>query len=103
MPAFIVIIVVGFVAGSVAQWLFPGPNKTFGFIMTTVLGIAGAFLATYVGRALGILESNQVALVVGPIIGAIIILFIWNRLIAYVITRRPDTPTSSKTPQSRQK
>lgn len=47
------IIVVGFIAGLIARWLAPGPNNPSGFILTTILGIAGAFLATFIGQAIG--------------------------------------------------
>ena len=49
MSGIIWIIVVGFVAGIIARILSPGPNNPSGFILTTVLGIAGAFLATFIG------------------------------------------------------
>ena len=47
------IILIGFVAGLIARWLSPGPNTPGGFILTTVLGIAGAFFATWLGQAVG--------------------------------------------------
>ena len=47
------IIVIGFVAGIVARFLAPGPNNPQGFILTTILGIVGAFLATFIGQAVG--------------------------------------------------
>ena len=47
------IIIVGFIAGLIARWLSPGPNNPSGFILTVVLGIVGAFLATFIGQALG--------------------------------------------------
>jgi uncharacterized membrane protein YeaQ/YmgE (transglycosylase-associated protein family) len=47
------IIVIGFVAGIVARFLAPGPNNPQGFILTTILGIVGAFLATFLGQAVG--------------------------------------------------
>ena len=53
MSGIIWIIVVGFVAGIIARLLSPGPNNPSGFILTTVLGIAGAFLATLIGQAIG--------------------------------------------------
>ena len=53
MGGIIWIIVVGFVAGIIARILSPGPNNPSGFILTTVLGIAGAFLATWIGQAIG--------------------------------------------------
>ena len=43
-------IVIGFVAGIIAKFLHPGPNEPTGFILTTILGIAGAFLATFLGK-----------------------------------------------------
>src|ERR1700747_1674920 len=53
MSGIIWIIIVGFVAGLIARFLSPGPNNPSGFILTTVLGIVGAFLATYIGQAIG--------------------------------------------------
>ena len=50
MGGIIWIIIVGFVAGILARWLSPGPNNPSGFILTVVLGIAGAFLATFIGQ-----------------------------------------------------
>jgi len=47
------IIIIGFVAGIVARFLAPGPNNPAGFILTTLLGIAGAFVATFIGQAIG--------------------------------------------------
>ena len=46
-------IIIGFVAGVVAKFLMPGPNEPSGFILTTILGIVGAFVASYLGQALG--------------------------------------------------
>ena len=53
MGGIIWIIIVGFVAGIIARLLSPGPNNPSGFILTTVLGIVGAFLATFIGQAIG--------------------------------------------------
>jgi len=76
------IIVVGFIAGLIARFLSPGPNNPSGFILTTVLGIAGAFLATWIGQAIGHYGPNQGAGFITATIGALVVLFIWNRLVA---------------------
>ncbi|HZR87237.1 MAG TPA: GlsB/YeaQ/YmgE family stress response membrane protein [Bradyrhizobium sp.] len=76
------IIVVGFIAGLIARLLSPGPNNPSGFILTTVLGIAGAFLATWIGQAIGHYGPNQGAGFITATIGALVVLFIWNRLVA---------------------
>ena len=76
------IIVVGFVAGIIARLLSPGPNNPSGFILTTVLGIIGAFLATFIGQAIGHYGPEQGAGFITATIGAIVVLFIWNRLVA---------------------
>jgi uncharacterized membrane protein YeaQ/YmgE (transglycosylase-associated protein family) len=47
------VIIIGFVAGIIARLLAPGPNNPAGFILTTLLGIAGAFIATFIGHAVG--------------------------------------------------
>ncbi|WP_316165160.1 MULTISPECIES: GlsB/YeaQ/YmgE family stress response membrane protein [unclassified Bradyrhizobium] len=76
------IIIVGFVAGIIARLLSPGPNNPSGFIVTTVLGILGAFLATAVGQAIGHYGPEQGAGFITATIGAVVVLFIWNRLVA---------------------
>jgi len=76
------IIIVGFVAGLIARWLAPGPNNPRGFLMTTVLGIIGAFLATAIGQFIGHYDTNQGAGFITATIGAVLVLFIWNRLVA---------------------
>lgn len=83
------IILVGFIAGLIARFLAPGPNSPTGFLLTTVLGIAGAFLATFVGQAVGWYRMDQGASFVGATIGAIVVLFIWNRLVASGRIRDP--------------
>jgi uncharacterized membrane protein YeaQ/YmgE (transglycosylase-associated protein family) len=56
----------------------PGPNEPSGFIMTTILGIVGAVVATFLGQALGWYEPGQGAGFIGAIVGAIIVLFVWG-------------------------
>lgn len=82
MGGIIWIIIVGFVAGILARLLSPGPNNPSGFILTTVLGIIGAFLATAVGQAIGHYGPGQGAGFITATIGALVVLFIWNRLVA---------------------
>jgi uncharacterized membrane protein YeaQ/YmgE (transglycosylase-associated protein family) len=69
------IIVVGFIAGLIARWLAPGPNNPSGFILTTILGIAGAFLATFIGQAIGHYSPDQGAGFIMATIGAVVVLF----------------------------
>ena len=72
------IIIIGFVAGVIAKFISPGPNEPQGFILTTVLGIIGAFAATYLGQAIGWYRADQGAGLIGAVVGAIIVLFIWS-------------------------
>jgi len=83
------IIVIGFVAGIVARLLSPGPNNPSGFILTAVLGIAGAFLATFIGQMVGWYRPDQGAGFIGATVGAIIVLFVWNRLVAARVISDP--------------
>lgn len=73
-------IIIGFVAGVIAKFIMPGKNEPRGFILTTVLGVAGAFLATYLGQAIGWYGPTEGARFVGAIVGAIIILVIWGMI-----------------------
>ncbi|MGA2125834.1 MAG: GlsB/YeaQ/YmgE family stress response membrane protein [Xanthobacteraceae bacterium] len=75
------IVIVGFVAGIIARLLSPGPNNPAGFVLTTVLGIAGAFLATFIGQTIGWYRPDQGAGFIAATVGALIVLFIWNRLV----------------------
>jgi uncharacterized membrane protein YeaQ/YmgE (transglycosylase-associated protein family) len=75
------IVIVGFVAGIIARLLSPGPNNPAGFLLTTVLGIAGAFLATFIGQTIGWYRPDQGAGFIAATVGALIVLFIWNRLV----------------------
>ena len=79
-------IVIGFVAGIIAKILHPGPNEPSGFILTTILGIVGAFVATFLGQALGWYRPDQGAGLIGAVVGAFIVLFIWS-----ILARRNST------------
>ncbi len=76
MGGFLWIVIVGFVAGIIARLLSPGPNNPSGFILTTVIGIVGAFLATFIGQAIGHYGPNQGAGFITATIGALVVLFI---------------------------
>ena len=67
-------IIIGFVVGVVAKFIMPGSNEPQGFIMTTILGIVGAFVASYLGQALGWYTAGQGAGLIGSVVGAIIVL-----------------------------
>jgi uncharacterized membrane protein YeaQ/YmgE (transglycosylase-associated protein family) len=71
-------IIIGFVAGVVAKFIMPGSNEPQGFVLTTILGIVGAFVASYLGQALGWYSANEGAGFIGAIVGAIIVLFVWG-------------------------
>jgi len=72
------IVIIGFIAGVIAKLIHPSPNGPSGFIMTTLLGIAGAFVATYIGQAIGWYRADQGAGFIGAIVGAIIVLVVWG-------------------------
>jgi uncharacterized membrane protein YeaQ/YmgE (transglycosylase-associated protein family) len=92
MSGFIWIIVIGFVAGIIARIFSPGPNNPSGFILTTVLGIAGAFIATFIGQTIGWYRPDQGAGFIAATIGALVALFIWNRLVVSRVIRDPGNP-----------
>jgi len=71
-------IIIGFVAGVIAKLITPGKNEPSGFILTTILGIIGAFVATYLGQAMGWYRPGEGAGLIGAIIGAVIVLLIWG-------------------------
>ena len=73
-------IIVGFFAGLIAKWVTPGDNKPSGFILTTVLGVIGAVLATWLGQAVGLYGPNDGAGFIGAIVGAVIILLAWSQI-----------------------
>jgi uncharacterized membrane protein YeaQ/YmgE (transglycosylase-associated protein family) len=94
MSGILWIILIGFVAGIIARWLSPGPNDPKGFILTTVLGIGGAFLATFIGQAIGWYRADQGAGFIAATLGALLVLFIWNRMVASGMLRDPGNPQS---------
>lgn len=69
-------IIVGFFVGLIARFLKPGDDK-LGFIMTTLLGVAGALVATYAGQALGWYKVGEKAGFLGALVGAIVLLIVY--------------------------
>jgi len=70
-------IIIGFLAGLVAKFLMPGKDPG-GFIITTLIGIAGALLSTYLGQAIGWYQAGQSAGFIGAIVGAIVLLLLYR-------------------------
>lgn len=74
-------IIIGLVAGVIAKFIMPGDkNEPSGFVMTTILGIVGAFVATYLGQALGWYGPSEGAGFIGAIVGAVIVLAVWGAI-----------------------
>lgn len=73
-------IIIGFVAGVIAKFIMPGDNEPSGFILTTILGIVGAFVASYLGQSLGWYGPGEGAGLIGAAVGAIILLFVWGMM-----------------------
>ena len=71
-------IIIGFVAGIIAKLIMPGDNEPSGFILTTILGIVGAFVATFLGQALGWYGPGEGAGLLGAVVGAIIVLLVYG-------------------------
>jgi uncharacterized membrane protein YeaQ/YmgE (transglycosylase-associated protein family) len=71
------IIIIGFLAGVVAKLIMPGKDPG-GFIITTVLGVVGALLATFLGRLVGWYQEGETGGFIAAVVGAIIILFIYR-------------------------
>ena len=73
-------IIIGFVAGVIAKLITPGSNEPSGFILTTILGIVGAFVASWLGQALGLYRPGEGAGLIGAVVGAIVVLVIWGAI-----------------------
>lgn len=76
----IVTLIIGLVAGAIAKLLMPGRDPG-GIIVTMLLGVAGAFLATYLGQAVGWYEAGEGAGFIGAIVGAILLLLIYRMIV----------------------
>jgi uncharacterized membrane protein YeaQ/YmgE (transglycosylase-associated protein family) len=74
-------IMIGFVAGVIARFFHPGNKyEPTGFILTTLLGIVGALVATYLGQAVGWYDAGEGAGFIGAIVGAIVVLVVWGMI-----------------------
>lgn len=93
MTGFVWIVIIGVIAGVIARFLLPGPNNPQGFLLTAVLGIAGAFVSTWIGQSIGWYRPDQGAGIVGATLGAVIVLIVWHRL---VVQRRVNDPGISR-------
>lgn len=71
-------IIIGFIVGVIAKFIMPGDNEPKGFILTTILGIVGAFVATYLGQAVGWYQPGQSAGFIGGVVGAVILLLVYG-------------------------
>jgi uncharacterized membrane protein YeaQ/YmgE (transglycosylase-associated protein family) len=75
-------ILVGFVVGVVAKLITPGRNKPSGFILTTVLGVVGALVGTWLGQAIHLYGPGDTAGFIGSIVGAVVVLLAWTQIAA---------------------
>ena len=73
-------IIIGFIAGVIAKFIMPGDNEPSGFILTAILGIVGAFVATFLGQALGWYAPGEGAGLIGAVVGAIIVLVVYGMI-----------------------
>ena len=71
---------IGLLVGVVAKLALRGRNAPHGLLPTAILGVVGSFLASFLGQLLGFYDSGQYAGFVGSVIGAVILLWLWNRL-----------------------
>lgn len=74
-------IIIGLIVGFIAKLITPGDPKPRGFILTAVLGIAGALVAQFLGQAVGLYSAGEPAGFFGAIIGSVILLLIWRQMV----------------------
>ena len=73
-------IVIGFFAGVIAKFIMPGTNEPAGFVLTTILGVVGALVASFLGKMMGWYQPGEGAGLIGAIVGAMVLLFVWGLL-----------------------
>lgn len=81
-------IIIGFIAGVIAKLITPGKNEPTGFILTTILGIVGAFVATFLGQTLGWYQPGEGAGLIGAVVGAVVVLLIWGAVTARQVSNQ---------------
>jgi uncharacterized membrane protein YeaQ/YmgE (transglycosylase-associated protein family) len=74
-------LILGLIAGAVARFIFPG-KENMGWLLTIALGVVGSLLATILGQAVGWYKGGQGAGLIGSVVGALIVLFVYNRVVA---------------------
>jgi uncharacterized membrane protein YeaQ/YmgE (transglycosylase-associated protein family) len=90
------IIFIGFIAGMLARWFSPAPNNPSGFILTVVLGVVGAFVATFIGQKIGWYHQDQGAGLIGATVGAILVLLVWRFIAGQVYGSGGSTATGPR-------
>ncbi|WII70919.1 GlsB/YeaQ/YmgE family stress response membrane protein [Bdellovibrio sp. 22V] len=73
-------LIIGFIVGALAKLIMPGKDVG-GFIVTTLLGIIGAFVGTYVGSWLGFYEVGEEAGFIASLLGALLVLFLYRKFV----------------------
>jgi uncharacterized membrane protein YeaQ/YmgE (transglycosylase-associated protein family) len=87
------LVIVGFVVGLIARALLPGEQK-LGLIMTALLGIAGSLVAGFIGQALGWYQAGEGAGFIGSVVGAIVVLFVYSKVVAKPATSAGGPPAT---------
>jgi uncharacterized membrane protein YeaQ/YmgE (transglycosylase-associated protein family) len=72
-------IIIGFLAGVIAKFVHPGRDN-LGFVVTTLLGVAGSLIATFLGQAIGWYQAGQPAGFIGAVVGAVLLLVIYGQI-----------------------
>src|SRR5205085_10646793 len=98
MPGIIWIAVIGLIAGIIARFLLPGPNNPQGFLVTMVIGIVGAFVATWLGQSIGWYRHDQGAGLIGATLGALVFPSFWSRLVVQRTVNAQGVPPSNRFP-----
>lgn len=80
MGSWIWVIVIGFLAGLVARFFASDPRNPSGCLATTVLGVIGAAVFTWIGQQLGLYAEGARAGFIGSVVGAMIVLAAWQTL-----------------------